>query len=141
VSKSTLDLFQGYAWPGNIRELQNVVERAVVLCEGEIFCVDPSWLAVENALHQAEGLISGPGGAAAKLGLPRQTLESKIRKLGINRHRFRTASPRPRFEPHCRLPDSFNPAWLSQPTPLRYGRPDGLGPTQIKDDAGFSADA
>jgi len=44
VSKNTLDLFQGYDWPGNIRELQNVVERAVVLCEGEIFCIDPSWL-------------------------------------------------------------------------------------------------
>ncbi len=120
VSKNTLDLFQGYHWPGNIRELQNVVERAVVLCEGEIFCVDPSWLApasssrtspneptltiplvtdlaereramIENALREAEGLISGPAGAAAKLGVPRQTLESKIRKLGINRHRFRTS--------------------------------------------------
>jgi formate hydrogenlyase transcriptional activator len=115
VSKNTLDLFQGYDWPGNIRELQNVVERAVVLCEGEIFCVDPSWLAsnpaspitqsiplladlaerertiIESALREAEGLISGPGGAAAKLGVPRQTLESKIRKLGINRHRFRTS--------------------------------------------------
>jgi PAS domain S-box-containing protein len=120
VSKNTLDLFQGYHWPGNIRELQNVVERAVVLCEGEIFCVDPSWLApasssptspnpttqtiplvadlaereramIENALREAKGLISGPTGAAAKLGIPRQTLESKIRKLGINRHRFRTS--------------------------------------------------
>ena len=120
VSKNTLDLFQGYDWPGNIRELQNVVERAVVLCEGEVFCVDPSWLApassspkspnpttqtiplvadlaereramIENALREAEGLISGPTGAAAKLGIPRQTLESKIRKLGINRHRFRTS--------------------------------------------------
>src|SRR6202022_2696626 len=102
VSKNTLDLFQGYDWPGNIRELQNVVERAVVLCEGEIFCVDPSWLApsrtspnpttltmplvvdlaerertvIENALHDAKGLVSGPTGAAAKLGIPRQTLES-----------------------------------------------------------------
>ena len=117
VSKNTLDLFQGYHWPGNIRELQNVVERAVVLCEGEIFCLDPSWLAptppspnpptqtiplvadlaereramIENALREAEGLISGPTGAATKLGIPRQTLESKIRKLGINRHRFRTS--------------------------------------------------
>jgi formate hydrogenlyase transcriptional activator len=117
VSKNTLDLFEGYDWPGNIRELQNVVERAVVLCEGEIFCVDPSWLApsrtspnpttltiplvadlaerertvIENALHEAKGLVSGPTGAAAKLGIPRQTLESKIRKLGINRHRFRTS--------------------------------------------------
>ena len=120
VSKNTLNLFQGYDWPGNIRELQNVVERAVVLCEGEIFCVDPSWFApasssrtspneptltiplvtdladreramIENALREAAGLISGPAGAAAKLGVPRQTLESKIRKLGINRHRFRTS--------------------------------------------------
>jgi formate hydrogenlyase transcriptional activator len=115
ISKDTLNLFQNYDWPGNIRELQNVVERAVVLCDGEVFCVDPSWLVpaapnptaptiplvadlaerekamIENALREAEGLISGPTGAAAKLSLPRQTLESKIRKLGINRHRFRTS--------------------------------------------------
>jgi formate hydrogenlyase transcriptional activator len=119
VSKNTLDLFQRYDWPGNIRELQNVVERAVVLCEGEIFCVDSSWLTpsssptssnpttqtiplvadleereramIENALREAEGRTSGATGAAAKLGIPRQTLESKIRKLGINRHRFRTS--------------------------------------------------
>jgi formate hydrogenlyase transcriptional activator len=120
VSKDTLNLFQSYDWPGNIRELQNVVERAVVLCDGDIFCVDPSWLApvsssptsphpatqaiplvadlaerekamIENALREAEGLISGPNGAAAKLGIPRQTLESKIRKLGIKRRGFRTS--------------------------------------------------
>jgi formate hydrogenlyase transcriptional activator len=115
MSKDTLNLFQKYHWPGNIRELQNVVERAVILCDGEIFCVDPSWLVpaspnpntptiplvadlterekvmIENALREAKGLISGPTGAAAKLGIPRQTLESKIRKLGINRHSFRTS--------------------------------------------------
>jgi formate hydrogenlyase transcriptional activator len=120
VSKNTLDLFQRYDWPGNIRELQNVIERAVVICEGEIFCVDPSWLApvpsspttsnpatqtvplvsdlaereramIENALREADGQISGPTGAAARLGVPRQTLESKIRKLQINRHLFRTS--------------------------------------------------
>jgi formate hydrogenlyase transcriptional activator len=115
ISKNTLDLFQSYDWPGNIRELQNVVERAVILCDKETFCVDPSWLLreaanapgpslplasdlaerekamIENALREASGLISGPTGAAAKLGLPRQTLESKIRKLGINRHRFKTS--------------------------------------------------
>jgi PAS domain S-box-containing protein len=115
ISKNTLDLFQEYEWPGNIRELQNVVERAVVLCDGEVFLVDPSWLVpaspnpttptiplvadlaerekamIENALREAEGLISGPSGAAAKLGIPRQTLESKIRKLEINRHRFKTS--------------------------------------------------
>jgi formate hydrogenlyase transcriptional activator len=115
ISKDTLSLFRGYDWPGNIRELQNVVERAVVLCDGEVFCVDPSWLVpappnptaptiplvadlsqrekamIENALREAEGLISGPTGAAAKLGIPRQTLDFKMRKLGINRHRFRTS--------------------------------------------------
>ena len=114
ISKDTLSLFRSYNWPGNIRELQNVVERAVILCDGQTFCVDPSWLApvaprrasssaplaedlaerekvmIENALRQSGGMVSGPTGAAAKLGLPRQTLESKIRKLGIDRHRLKT---------------------------------------------------
>src|SRR6202140_695464 len=114
VSKDTLSLFRSYNWPGNIRELQNVVERAVILCDGETFCVDPSWLTpvaprpaassaplaedlaerekvmIENALRESGGLISGPTGAAAKLRLPRQTLESKIRKLGIDRNRLKT---------------------------------------------------
>ena len=113
ISKKTLDLFQAYSWPGNIRELQNVVERAVILCEGETFSVDASWLAaapagsvsttaplasdlarrektiIENALRESRGRISGPTGAAAKLGLPRQTLESKIQRLGIKRQRFK----------------------------------------------------
>jgi formate hydrogenlyase transcriptional activator len=110
-----MELFHAYDWPGNIRELQNVVERAVILSEGEIFFVDESWLAratpklaaasvplvtdlaerekatIENALREAEGLVSGPTGAAAKLGVPRQTLESKIRKLGIKRHSFKVS--------------------------------------------------
>jgi formate hydrogenlyase transcriptional activator len=115
ISKGTLDLFQNYGWPGNVRELQNVIERAVILSDGETFCVDETWLTpvspkvaapsvplvanlvereremIENALREAAGLISGPTGAATKLGIPRQTLESKIRKLGINRHRFKTS--------------------------------------------------
>jgi formate hydrogenlyase transcriptional activator len=115
ISKATLDLFEAYDWPGNIRELQNVVERAVILCDGETFCVDETWLTrvgprsagttvplvanlvehekemIENAIRDAQGVIGGPRGAAAKLGIPRQTLESKITKLGINRHRFKTA--------------------------------------------------
>jgi len=115
INKGTLDLFQTYDWPGNVRELQNVIERAVILSDGETFCVDETWLTpvtpktaassvplvanlidheremIENALHEAAGLISGPTGAATKLGIPRQTLESKIRKLGINRHRFKTS--------------------------------------------------
>src|SRR3982075_2217717 len=90
VSKNTLSLFRSYDWPGNIRELQNVIERAVILCDGETFCVDPSWLTpavprpatsavplvedlaerekvmIENALRESGGLISGPTGAAAK---------------------------------------------------------------------------
>jgi PAS domain S-box-containing protein len=115
ISKETLELLQAYDWPGNIRELQNVIERAVIVCEGETFSVDETWLAradrkayvpsaplvanlverekemVETALREAKGVIGGPTGAASKLGIPRQTLESKIRKLGINRNRFRPA--------------------------------------------------
>ena len=113
ISKRTLQLFQDYDWPGNVRELQNVIERAVILCDGETFQVDASWLKpsalvakasvafaadvadrekamIEQALRDSRGLISGPSGAAAKLGLPRQTLESKIRKLRINRYRYKT---------------------------------------------------
>jgi formate hydrogenlyase transcriptional activator len=114
INKETVTLFRSYDWPGNVRELQNVIERAVILCEGETFEVDEAWLtravrksacatsplvanlverekeAIENALRESMGQISGPTGAAVKLGIPRQTLESKIRKLGINRYRFKT---------------------------------------------------
>src|SRR6266481_2268793 len=115
INKKTLELFQAYNWPGNIRELQNVIERAVILSEGDTFSVDETWLTrlapksavasvplvanlagrekemIENALREAAGYISGPTGAAVKLGIPRQTLESKIRKLGINRQSFKTS--------------------------------------------------
>ena len=115
INKKTLELFQAYDWPGNIRELQNVIERAVVLCEGETFTADETWLKresprspgpteplvahlserekeiIEAALAESQGQVSGPTGAAAKLGIPRQTLEWKIRRLGIDRHRFKTA--------------------------------------------------
>jgi len=115
ISKKALDLLQGYHWPGNIRELQNVIERAVILSDGETFVVDETWFVpvspksavpaipmfanlveqerdmIENALREARGLVSGPTGAAAKLGIPRQTLESKIKKLRIDRHRFRAS--------------------------------------------------
>jgi formate hydrogenlyase transcriptional activator len=115
IDKGTLELFQTYDWPGNVRELQNVIERAVILSDGETFSVDETWLTpvtpktaassvplvanlidhekemIETALREAEGFVSGPTGAATKLGIPRQTLESKIRKLGINRHRFKTS--------------------------------------------------
>ncbi len=113
IQKETLELFQDYDWPGNIRELQNVIQRAIVLCESETFSVDETWLKrekhrlsgsviplgatlaehekdiIEAALADCEGQVSGPTGAAAKLGLPRQTLESKITALGINKHRFK----------------------------------------------------
>jgi formate hydrogenlyase transcriptional activator len=115
ISKKALDLLQAYDWPGNIRELQNVIERAVILSDGETFVVDETWFLpvspksavpaipmfanlleqerdmIENALREARGLVSGPTGAAAKLGIPRQTLESKIKKLRIDRHRFRAS--------------------------------------------------
>jgi formate hydrogenlyase transcriptional activator len=106
IKKQTLELFQAYDWPGNVRELQNVIERAVVLCEGEMFAIDASWLKpkptrpvttlaegekalIEAALAEAHGRISGPRGAAAKLGIPRQTLESKIKALHIDSLSFR----------------------------------------------------
>jgi formate hydrogenlyase transcriptional activator len=113
IKKQTLELFQAYDWPGNVRELQNVIERAVVLCESDTFVIDPSWLhgransgssraggkvttlsegervLIGAALAETNGRISGPSGAAAKLGIPRQTLESKMRALNIDRRAFR----------------------------------------------------
>jgi formate hydrogenlyase transcriptional activator len=115
VSNKTQDLLQSYPWPGNIRELQNVIERSLILCETDVFSVDESWLAwnpfetgsptqslsqtlaaderarIEAALAEACGRVSGPSGAAVKLGMPASTLESKIRALKINKHRFKTA--------------------------------------------------
>jgi len=114
VDKKTLELVQAYPWPGNIRELQNVVERSVVLAETETFFVDESWLSpaspslqssntmlskrpalqekeiIEAALAETKGRVSGPAGAAAKLGVPSTTLESKIKSLKINKHQFKT---------------------------------------------------
>ena len=114
VSQETLELLQSYAWPGNIRELQNVIERSVILCETDIFSIDESWLPkqpsltepknpmelpgrllaqekdmIETALKESRGRIFGPKGAAAKLGIPRSTLESKIRSLKIDKNRFK----------------------------------------------------
>jgi PAS domain S-box-containing protein len=114
ISKKTLDLLQSYPWPGNIRELQNVVERSVLLCETESFSIDESWLPqqpsqaepnnqtelplklvaqektmIEAALQQSRGRVFGPAGAAAKLGIPRSTLESRIRSLKIDKNRFK----------------------------------------------------
>ena len=108
IGKRTLERLQSYRWPGNIRELQNVVERAVVLSETDTFVIDDSWLESEpeyssaherlsvltgheveiiaTALAESHGRISGPFGAAVKLGIPRQTLQSKIRRLGINNY-------------------------------------------------------
>jgi formate hydrogenlyase transcriptional activator len=115
IDKKTMELFHAYDWPGNIRELQNVVEGAAILSEGETFFVDEAWLTrvtpklaatpvplvanlaereremLEAALRESQGVVGGPTGAAVKLGIPRQTLESKIRKLGINRHRFKAS--------------------------------------------------
>jgi transcriptional regulator with GAF, ATPase, and Fis domain len=117
ISKNTLDLLQSYAWPGNIRELQNVVERSVIVCDTESFSVDESWLCrqpvqtesatqpladklvsqerqmIEAALAESGGRVSGPSGAAAKLGMPQSTLDSKIKSLKIDKHRFKTNLP------------------------------------------------
>ena len=113
IDDKSLRVFKAYDWPGNVRELQNVIERAVILSEGETFSVEETWLKrkpqvsgigslnhvlvgqekemIETALREAEGVVGGPTGAAARLGIPRETLNSKIRKLGINRHAFRSS--------------------------------------------------
>jgi len=111
VSKRTLDRLRSYPWPGNVRELQNVIERSVIVSDTDEFTVDESWLSasppvesrlglsgavaahekaiVEDALRASGGRVFGPSGAAARLGIPRSTLESKIRGLKIDKSRFR----------------------------------------------------
>jgi formate hydrogenlyase transcriptional activator len=118
IDRKSIGLLRAYEWPGNVRELQNVIERAVVLCDEDTVSVDEAWLKheprpdwprarvpemalgrpapdreremIEAALAESRGRISGPAGAAAKLAIPRQTLESKIASLGINKHQFKT---------------------------------------------------
>jgi len=118
INKKSLELLQSYPWPGNIRELQNIIERSVVVCETENFSVDESWLSrhpratepsrghgffkkfpseeksiIEAALSESGGQVYGPSGAASMLGIPRSTLESKIRTLKINKNRFKSTDP------------------------------------------------
>jgi PAS domain S-box-containing protein len=112
IDKDTLELCQGYSWPGNIRELQNIVERSVILGSGDTFWIEKTWLAsggparqelpgplpdtlenqereiIEIALAESKGKVAGPEGAAAKLGIPRSTLDSKIKQLNIKKHKF-----------------------------------------------------
>ena len=113
IDKNTLKLCQSYHWPGNIRELQNIVERSVILCTGDTFWVDEAWLSSQNtprpkssglltetlqsyekelieaALADSNGKVAGPSGAAAKLGIPRSTLDLKIKHLSIKKHNLR----------------------------------------------------
>jgi len=115
IDKRTLDLFQSYDWPGNIRELQNVVERSVIVCSDDVFSVDEAWLSrdsrlgrprpsvyqsdaedssrerqiIEGALAESRGRVSGPRGAAARLRIPPSTLDSKIKKLKIRKSHFK----------------------------------------------------
>ena len=116
IDKGTLELCRRYEWPGNIRELQNIVERSVILCSGDTFSIDEAWLSsqvplrpepshplpdalldhekemIEAALAKSRGKVAGPRGAAVKLGVPPSTLESKIKQLKIEKSRFTTAS-------------------------------------------------
>jgi DNA-binding NtrC family response regulator len=117
IDKKTLDLLQCYDWPGNIRELQNVIERSVILSSGEVFSVDELWLSqetsrpasqvkepqpvndqseprsereiIEAALTETRGRVSGPSGAAAKLRIPPSTLDHRIKALKINKKQFK----------------------------------------------------
>jgi PAS domain S-box-containing protein len=114
IDRNTLEQCQLYPWPGNIRELQNIVERSVILCGGDTFWIEKAWLAraraprqewpgplpdtlqnqekqiIEAALAESKGKVAGPEGAAAKLGIPRSTLDSKIKQLNIKKHKFMT---------------------------------------------------
>jgi formate hydrogenlyase transcriptional activator len=116
ASRRTLDLLQSYSWPGNIRELQNVIERSIIVCDTEIFSVDENWFVrdssqiqpvgqtlsdklvsqtkemIEAALAESGGRVSGPSGAAARLGMPASTLESKIKSLQINKYLFKKST-------------------------------------------------
>jgi formate hydrogenlyase transcriptional activator len=113
IDKTTLKLCQSYHWPGNIRELQNIVERSVILCTGDTFWIDEAWLSshnaprqasshrftenlhnyekelIEAALAESNGIVAGPNGAAVKLGIPRSTLDLKIKQLNIRKHTIR----------------------------------------------------
>src|SRR2546426_759126 len=105
IEGRTLELLTAYDWPGNVRELQNVIERSVILTDGDVFSIDEAWLKrntdakdtglgerekIEAALAATKGRVSGPHGAATILGIPRQTLESRIRALHINKHQFKS---------------------------------------------------
>jgi formate hydrogenlyase transcriptional activator len=115
IDRKTLDLLQAHDWPGNVRELENTIERAVILSRNGVLSVDPEMLrdpcassasnqnetndgsheertAIENALKASRGKISGSRGAAKKIGIPASTLEFRIKKLGINKFRFRHAT-------------------------------------------------
>jgi DNA-binding NtrC family response regulator len=107
IDQKTLDLLQSYHWPGNIRELQNVIERSIILTSADVFSVDELWLSkstspqaarveartereiIEAALYETRGRVSGPSGAATKLGMPPSTLEDRIKVLKINKQQFK----------------------------------------------------
>ncbi|HKF05660.1 MAG TPA: sigma 54-interacting transcriptional regulator [Candidatus Sulfotelmatobacter sp.] len=119
IDKRSMDLLRNYSWPGNIRELQNIIERAVIISESPVLSIEKSWLSrpsavsgqskqpdpfkrisaheerelIEAALRESQGRVYGPSGAAARLGIPRSTLESKIRSLKINKNRFKEEAP------------------------------------------------
>jgi formate hydrogenlyase transcriptional activator len=116
IDTRTLQLCEAYSWPGNIRELQNIVERSVILCSGDTFSIDEAWLSIqdpagpapaakmtrilqdqekeiiESALAESRGKVAGAGGAAGKLGIPPSTLDSKIKQLRIEKDKFKTVS-------------------------------------------------
>src|SRR5262249_14546723 len=121
ISRSSMDLLRSYPWPGNVRELQNVIERSLIVCESETLSVDESWfpsdrgktpsaplsfnqaiesherVEIETALAETNGRVSGPSGAAVKLGLKPSTLESKIKALNIDKYAFKRCGREPLF--------------------------------------------
>ena len=115
IPTETMNALIHYHWPGNIRELQNLVERAVILSSGPILKVplndlhaqpapaaarrietleDAERRHILEALAASDWVISGPNGAATSLGLKRSTLQARMEKLGIRRARAAAPSPR-----------------------------------------------
>jgi formate hydrogenlyase transcriptional activator len=114
IDESAMAALRAYPWPGNIRELQNVVERAVILARGNVLGLSDFELPsvsseavparhdrpsderqqIEKALAASRGRVYGVEGAAEVLGVPPTTLEARIRRLGIDKHAFRRPVPR-----------------------------------------------
>jgi formate hydrogenlyase transcriptional activator len=112
VDPVSMEQLRTYSWPGNIRQLQNVVEHSAILCDDPVLKISAELIVerqpgqvtssrleatlnkseqhlIEKALEETEGRVAGPSGAATRLGVPASTLESKIKRYKIDKFRYR----------------------------------------------------